>query len=228
MWSPHGAWRDHIPITEYVKLDDESKRIRKGDVNRTTRSRCRWAGNDPLMQAYHDEEWGLPQRDPRALWEMLTLEGFQAGLSWAVVLRKREAFQRAFKGFEPEAVARFTTRDFERLLANPAIIRSRAKIEAAVAGAKIYCEMRDRGEDFADYSWAFTAGRVVTGDGRSVPVQTPLSDTISRDLKRRGFKFVGPTIVYSWMQAVGIVNDHSLECFRRGQVARTSRSRNRS
>jgi DNA-3-methyladenine glycosylase I len=184
-----------------------------------TPTRCTWAsGGDPLMQAYHDREWGVPQRDPRALWEMLMLEGFQAGLSWATVLRKREAFREAFESFDPDKVARFTKRDVERLMKNAGIIRARAKIEATVAGAGIFCEMRDGGENFAAFCWSFTAGKVLTGSGRSLPTQTPLSETISKDLKRRGFKFVGPTIVYAWMQAVGIVNDHSIHCFRRSQV----------
>jgi DNA-3-methyladenine glycosylase I len=167
------------------------------------------------MQAYHDEEWGVPQRDPRALWEMLMLEGFQAGLSWAIVLRKRDAFRAAFAGFDPDAVAGFTARDIARLMNDAGIIRARAKIEATIAGARIFCDMRDKGEDFADVCWAFSDGKVVTGTGRSVPTQTTLSVTISKDLKRRGFKFVGPTIVYAWMQAVGIVNDHAVDCFRR-------------
>jgi DNA-3-methyladenine glycosylase I len=172
------------------------------------------------MQAYHDEEWGVPQRDPRALWEMLMLEGFQAGLSWAIVLRKRETFREAFAGFDPNTVARFTKRDVDRLMANPGIIRARAKIEATIAGARIFCEMRDHGDDFADFCWSFSDGNAVTGSGRSFPTQTALSETISKELKRRGFKFVGPTIVYAWMQAVGIVNDHSINCFRRNQVTR--------
>jgi DNA-3-methyladenine glycosylase I len=184
-----------------------------------TRVRCVWAGDDPLMQAYHDEEWGVPQRDPRALWEMLMLEGFQAGLSWAIVLRKRETFRKAFAGFDPNRVARFTKRDVDRLMNDPGIIRARAKIEATIAGARIFCEMRERGEDFADVCWSFSEGKVVAGGGRSVPTQTALSETIAKALKRRGFKFVGPTIVYAWMQAVGIVNDHSINCFRRNQVA---------
>jgi DNA-3-methyladenine glycosylase I len=167
------------------------------------------------MQAYHDEEWGVPQRDPRALWEMLMLEGFQAGLSWVIVLRKREAFREAFAGFDPAVVARFTQGDVDRLIQNPGIIRARAKIEATIAGARIYCAMRDRGENFADFCWSFSDGNVVTTSGRSFPTQTSLSTTISKELRRRGFKFVGPTIVYAWMQAVGIVNDHSIECFRR-------------
>jgi DNA-3-methyladenine glycosylase I len=188
-------------------------------------SRCSWAGDDPQMQAYHDSEWGVPQRDPRALWEMLMLEGFQAGLSWAIVLRKREAFREAFAGFDPDAVRRFTTRDVDRLVKNPGIIRARAKIEASIAGARIVCDMRDRGEDFADFCWSFSDGNVVTTSGRSFPTQTALSDTISKELKRRGFTFVGPTIVYAWMQAVGIVNDHSIDCFRRKQVMRETGSR---
>jgi DNA-3-methyladenine glycosylase I len=183
-----------------------------------TENRCAWAGSDPLMRAYHDEEWGVPERDARALWEKLVLDGFQAGLSWITVLRKREAFRAAFAGFEPAVVARFGEADVSRLLADPGIIRSRAKIEATIAGARIFCDMADRGEDFASYSWSFTDGRVVRGDGASVPAKTALSEAISRDLKRRGFKFVGPTIVYAWMQAVGIVNDHAATCFRRDQV----------
>lgn len=183
-----------------------------------TLMRCKWAGDDPLMQAYHDKEWGVPQRDPRMLWEMLVLEGFQAGLSWITVLRKREALRKAFKGFDPANVARFGEKDIARLLADPGIIRSRAKIEAAIAGARIYCDMAQRDEDFADFCWSFTRGKPLRGDGRTVPAQTPLSEQISKEMKRRGFKFVGPTIVYAWMQAVGIVNDHAAGCFRRKVV----------
>jgi DNA-3-methyladenine glycosylase I len=180
--------------------------------------RCAWAGSDPLMVAYHDDEWGVPERDPRALWEKLVLDGFQAGLAWITVLRKREAFRAAFAGFDPVAVARFGEPDVRRLLADPGIIRSRAKIEATIAGARIWCDMMDRGEDFAAYAWSFTDGRVLRGDGASIPASTALSERISKELKRRGFKFVGPTIVYAWMQAVGIVNDHAAGCFRRDQV----------
>jgi DNA-3-methyladenine glycosylase I len=177
--------------------------------------RCAWAGGDEVMQAYHDEEWGVPQRDPRALWEMLMLEGFQAGLSWSVILKKRPAFRRAFANFDPARVARFTERDVRRLLNDAGIVRSRAKIAATIQGACIYQTMAEQGEDFSDFCWSFTEGRVLSGDGRSFPVSTPLSERISQALKQRGFKFVGPTIVYAWMQAVGIVNDHSLHCFRR-------------
>jgi DNA-3-methyladenine glycosylase I len=180
--------------------------------------RCAWAGSDPLMQAYHDEEWGLPERDPRALWEKLMLDGFQAGLAWITVLRKRDAFRAAFKDFDPDKVAKFDERDVERLLGDAGIIRSRAKIISTIAGARIFTEMRDSGEDFADFTWSFTDGEVLQGDGIDLPANTPLSEQVSKELKRRGFKFVGPTIVYAWMQAVGIVNDHSVDCFRRDQV----------
>jgi DNA-3-methyladenine glycosylase I len=172
------------------------------------------------MQSYHDREWGVPERDARALWEMLMLEGFQAGLAWITVLRKRDAFRKAFAGFDPVRVARYTTRDIDRLMNDAAIIRARAKIEATIAGARIFCEMRDRGEDFGELCWSFTKGKVVTGTGKTFPAQTALSTVISKDLKSRGFKFVGPTIVYAWMQAVGIVNDHAIECFRRRQVGK--------
>ena len=181
-------------------------------------SRCAWAGSDPLMQAYHDEEWGVPERDPRALWEKLMLDGFQAGLAWITVLRKRDAFRAAFEEFDPDKVAKFKERDIERLLGDAGIIRSRAKIESTILGARIFWEMRDSGEDFSDFCWSFTDGEVLRGDGIDLPATTPLSEQVSKELKRRGFKFVGPTIVYAWMQAVGIVNDHSVDCFRRDQV----------
>jgi DNA-3-methyladenine glycosylase I len=181
--------------------------------------RCAWADGDSLMRAYHDEEWGVPQRDSRMLWEMLMLEGFQAGLAWIIVLRKREAFRKAFAGFDPQKVARFGKGDIARLMADTGIIRARAKIEATIRGAQIFGEMEDRGERFGDFCWSFTDGKVVKGNGRSQISSSPLSEQISREMKRRGFKFVGPTIVYAWTQAVGIVNDHSSRCFRRTQVA---------
>ncbi len=177
--------------------------------------RCAWAGSDPLMQAYHDSEWGVPEHDPHALWEKLILDGFQAGLAWITILRKRETMRAAFAAFDPAVVARFGEPDIERLLQDPGIIRSRAKILAAIDGARIYTAMAERGEDFADYAWSFTDGRPLRGDGVSLPARTDLSERVSKDLKRRGFKFVGPTIVYAWMQAVGIVNDHARDCFRR-------------
>lgn len=180
--------------------------------------RCRWSERDPLEVVYHDTEWGVPERDPRMLWETLMLEGFQAGLSWTIILRKREGFRAAFAGFDPEAVARFGEDDVTRLMADPGIVRASAKIEATIAGARIYLAMRDRGEDFADYVWSFTDGVPIRGDGVHVPAKTELSERISKDLKKRGFKFVGPTIVYAWMQAIGMVNDHADYCFRRDLV----------
>lgn len=184
-------------------------------TGRHTGQRCTWAGTDPLMQAYHDEEWGVSEHDPRVLWETLMLEGFQAGLAWITVLRKRDAFREAFAGFDPVKVARFTENDVLRLIDNPGIIRSRAKIEATINGARIFCDMADRAEDFSIFCWSFTDGKVLQGDGRTFVASSPLSAQISREMKRRGFKFVGPTIVYAWMQAVGIVNDHAAECFLR-------------
>jgi DNA-3-methyladenine glycosylase I len=180
--------------------------------------RCAWADSDPLMRAYHDEEWGVPERDSRALWEKLMLDGFQAGLAWITVLKKREAFREAFTGFDPKKVARFGEQDVLRLLDNPGIIRSRAKIEATIGAARIYCDMADAGEDFSALCWSFSQGKVLKGDGDTVPAKTALSERVSKELKRRGFKFVGPTIVYAWMQAVGIANDHAANCFRRDQV----------
>jgi DNA-3-methyladenine glycosylase I len=170
------------------------------------------------MQAYHDGEWGVPERDSRALWEKLVLDGFQAGLAWITVLRKREAFRAAFDDFDPRKVANYGEADIARLLDNPGIIRSRAKIEAAIGGARIYCDMAEGGEDFSTFCWSFTDGKVVTGDGVSLPAKTELSERVSAALKARGFKFVGPVIVYAWMQAVGIVNDHAANCFRRAAV----------
>lgn len=183
-----------------------------------TPNRCDWARDDELMRAYHDQEWGVPQRDGRMLWEMLMLEGFQAGLAWITVLRKRDRFRQVFAGFDPAKVAKFGERDIARLMADPGIIRARAKIDATIQGARIYCAFDARGESFRDFCWSFTNGKVVTGDGRTRVASSPLSATVAKELKLRGFKFVGPTIVYAWLQAVGIVNDHAIGCFRRAQV----------
>jgi DNA-3-methyladenine glycosylase I len=180
--------------------------------------RCVWAQSDPLMRRYHDEEWGVPQRDSRALWELLMLEGFQAGLSWITILRKREAFRSAFRGFDPAKVARFREKDVSRLMADAGIVRSRAKIEATIAGARIVLDMKKANEDFASTIWAMAGGKPIQNRG-PVAAFTPLSAEISRQLKQRGFKFVGPTIVYAFMQAAGIVNDHAETCFRRKAVA---------
>ena len=177
--------------------------------------RCAWAGNDPLMRAYHDTEWGVPERDGRALWEKLMLDGFQAGLAWITVLRKRDAFRAAFAGFDPAVVARFGEDDILRLLGDAGIIRSRAKIAATIGGARAYLAMQEAGEDFATFCWSFTDGATLVGDGGPPPASTPLSAEVSKALKARGFKFVGPTIVYAWMQATGIVDDHAAGCFRR-------------
>lgn len=180
--------------------------------------RCGWAVSDPLMRAHHDVEWGVPQHDPRMLWEMLMLEGFQAGLAWIIILRKRDAFRKAFAQFDPHIVARFDENDVARLMADPGIVRAQAKIRATIRGAQIYCEMADRGESFADFCWSFPDGQVIENPGREWIASSPLSETISKEMKKRGFKFVGPTIVYAWMQALGIVNDHELGCFRRDAV----------
>jgi DNA-3-methyladenine glycosylase I len=192
------------------------------EVAMKEKRRCVWAGSDALMQDYHDEEWGVPERDSRALWETLMLEGFQAGLSWQIILRKREAFRAAFRNFDPVAVAKFGEKDIERLLANPGIIRSRAKIKATIEGARIYLAMQASGEDFSKWVWGMAGGKPILNTTGTVPVKTELSEAMSAAFKKRGFKFVGPVIVYAWMQATGIVNDHSNECFRRKNVKRES------
>jgi DNA-3-methyladenine glycosylase I len=162
---------------------------------------------------YHDEEWGTPSRDDRHLFELLVLEGAQAGLSWSTILRKREGYRQAFAGFDPEAVARFGDRDVERLLADSSIVRNRAKIESAIGNARCVLELGG----LADYLWGFVGGEPIVGRWRSVgeiPAETDESKAMSKDLKRRGFRFVGPTICYAFMQAAGLVNDHTVDCFR--------------
>jgi len=182
-----------------------------------TIKRCAWAENDPLMMKYHDEEWGVPERDSRALWEILMLEGFQAGLSWQIILRKREGFRKAFKNFDPKKVAKFGEADIERLMQDEGIIRARAKIQATIAGAKIFLEMEKSGESFSIWLWNMAGGKPIQNTG-PVPAKSELSERMSKELKKRGFKFVGPVIVYAFMQAAGIVNDHSIDCFRRKAV----------
>ena len=179
-----------------------------------TIQRCAWAETDPLLRTYHDEEWGVPIHDSRALWEMLMLEGFQAGLSWLIILRKRGAFRKAFRNFDPHKVAKFGEKEIAKLLEDPGIIRSRAKIEATIAGASIFLEMEKAGEDFSKYVWSMAGGKPLINRTGSVPAKTDLSEAISASLRKRGFKFVGPVIVYAWMQATGIVDDHSPGCFR--------------
>jgi len=182
-------------------------------------TRCGWAGDDPVMQAYHDAEWGVPVRDARTLWEMLMLEGFQAGLSWRTILHRREGFRAAFAGFDPVKVAGFGAADVERLMGDPGIIRARAKIEETIGAARIFVAMQAEGENFSDWLWELAGGETQVNDGVHVPASTPVSEAMSKALKARGFKFVGPVIVYAFMQAVGMVNDHAPECFRRGAVA---------
>lgn len=184
--------------------------------------RCTWSENDPLMQTYHDTEWGMPHFDSRSLWETLMLEGFQAGLAWIIVLRKRDAFRKAFRNFDPKLVARLGENDIAKMLENPGIIRARAKIEATIGGARAYLDMQSSGLSFSDFAWQFVDGKPLQNHG-PIPASTPLSLTISKELKRRGFKFVGPTIVYAWMQAVGLVNDHADDCFRRKPCASAKR-----
>ncbi len=189
--------------------------------------RCGWADpRDAAYVAYHDEEWGVPEYDSRALWEKLVLDGFQAGLSWNTILKKREAFRAAFAGFDPDAVARFGAAERARLMADERIVRSNAKIDAAIGGARIYLEMREAGEDFSAFLWALAGGAPIQNawaDIGQVPAQTPLAAEMAKALKARGFKFCGPVIVYAFMQAVGMVNDHVTSCFRHGQVAGMAR-----
>ena len=184
-------------------------------------NRCSWAENDPLLRAYHDEEWGVPEYDSRALWEKLMLDGFQAGLSWLIILRKRDAFRKAFKGFDPELVAKFGARDIARLMKDSGIVRSKAKIEATIGGARAYLKMAETGEDFSKFIWGMVGGNPIQTEWEkigAVPTKTALSEEISVALKKRGFKFVGPVIVYAWMQATGLVNDHAVNCSCRKKV----------
>ena len=190
--------------------------------------RCGWRGmaGDPLYEAYHDTEWGAPEYESRALWEKLVLDGFQAGLAWITILRKREAFRAAFDNFDPEKVARYGEAERARLMADPGIVRSNAKIDAAIASARIYLDMRERGEDFSAFCWSFVDGKPLQNgwtDVGQVPAQTPLAAEISKALKAKGYKFVGPVIVYAWMQATGLVNDHLTTCFRHEPVKAMAR-----
>ncbi|MDZ4759625.1 MAG: DNA-3-methyladenine glycosylase I [Alphaproteobacteria bacterium] len=183
---------------------------------------CGWApARDALYRHYHDTEWGVPERDPRALWEKFQLDGFQAGLAWITVLRKREEMRREFDGFEPEILAGWSDERVAKALANPGIIRSPVKIAATINNARLYLDMRDRGEDFSDYVWTFVDHKPVVNrldHWRNVPPRTALSEVIALDMKRRGFKFCGPTIVYAVMQAMGMVNDHEVSCPRHREI----------
>lgn len=183
--------------------------------------RCAWCGSDPTYVAYHDQEWGVPERDSRALWEKLILDGFQAGLSWITILRKRDAFRAAFQGFDPARIAGWGEADVARLLADPGIIRSRSKIEAAIGNARAWLAIEERG-GFDQFLWRHVDGKPLQnhfGTMAEVPAQTPLSERISKDLKQAGFRFAGPTITYAFMQAVGMVNDHIVACHRHRDLA---------
>ncbi len=185
-------------------------------------SRCTWCGVDPLYVHYHDTDWGVPEYDARALFEKLQLDGFQAGLSWITILRKRDAFRKAFDGFDAEKMARYTPGKISALMADAGIVRNRLKIEASVGNAKAYLAI----PDFSAYLWNFLDGKPVqnsVGEMSEVPVSTPLAEKISKDLKKRGFRFVGPTIVYAFMQACGLVNDHIVDCHRHEAVKRLAR-----
>ena len=182
-------------------------------------TRCGWVPeNDPLYVAYHDEEWGVPVRDERGLFELLTLEGAQAGLSWATILRKREGYRRAFAGFDAEAVARFTGDDVDRLLGDAGIVRNRLKVESTIHNASRVLEVQESEGSFDAYLWSFVEGTPIVNHWTSLselPSETDLSRMLSKDLKRRGFRFVGPTVCYAFMQTVGMVDDHTVDCFRR-------------
>ncbi|NNF23874.1 MAG: DNA-3-methyladenine glycosylase I [Rhodobacteraceae bacterium] len=183
--------------------------------------RCEWCGQEKIYVDYHDTEWGVPEWQARALWEKLILDGFQAGLSWITILKKRDAFRAAFKGFEPETIARWGEPEVQRCLADPGIVRHRGKIEATLRNARAYLDIQNR-EGFENFLWRYVDGAPLQNQWRSmaeVPAQTPLSQQISKDLKKAGFGFCGPTIVYAFMQAVGMVNDHLVTCPRHAEVA---------
>ncbi len=191
---------------------------------------CAWAGDDPLMRRYHDEEWGVPVHDDRGLFEFLTLEGAQAGLSWSIILRKREGYREAFAGFDPARVARFDARRRTSLMKNPGIVRNRLKIESTVSNARALLEVRKELGSFDSYVWRFVNGKPIQNRRMAlneIPAHTPESDALSRDLRKRGFRFVGSTIMYAFMQAVGMVNDHEVSCYRHREVARGRRAAKR-
>ena len=183
--------------------------------------RCEWAGSDPLMVAYHDEEWGVPVHDDRALFEFLILEGAQAGLSWSTILKKRESYRKAYDGFEPGKIARYRERKAQQLLGNPGIVRNRLKVAASIGNARAFLQVQKDFGSFDAYTWQFTDHKPIQNQFsrlRDLPARTDLSDAMSKDLQKRGFRFVGPTICYAFMQAVGMVNDHTINCFRHREV----------
>lgn len=183
--------------------------------------RCEWAGGDPLMQKYHDEEWGTPKYDDRRLFEDLVLDGAQAGLSWMTILRKRDNYREAFDNFDPAKVAAYDETKIEELLQNPGIIRNRQKINSAIKNARAFLKIQEEFGSFATYIWGFVDGKPIQNNRQmmsDLPAKTEISEVISKDLKKRGFSFVGPTIIYAFMQAVGMVNDHTVDCFRYQEV----------
>lgn len=189
--------------------------------------RCPWPGYDPLYVAYHDEEWGVPEWDGRALYEKLVLDGFQAGLSWITILRKREAFRRAFDQFDPEKIARYTPKKVERLMGDAGIVRNRMKIDGAISSARAFLDMEEKGDGLATFLWDFTGGKPIVNRHKTIktiPAETELSRAISKELKSRGFKFCGPTIVYAFMQATGMVNDHLVACSRHADCEKLGRA----
>jgi DNA-3-methyladenine glycosylase I len=190
--------------------------------------RCPWPKEDPLYVAYHDDEWGVPEYDDRALYEKLVLDGFQAGLSWITILRKRDNFRRAFDDFDPQKIARYKPRKIEALMRDAGIVRNRMKIEGAVASARAWLDMMEHGPGFSAYLWEFTGGAPIVNRHKtfaSIPAETDLSRAISKDLKARGFKFCGPTIIYAFMQATGMVNDHLVDCPRHAACEKLGRAR---
>jgi DNA-3-methyladenine glycosylase I len=196
-----------------------------GHVDEKADGRCDWCGTDPLYVAYHDNEWGVPEYDSRALWEKLVLDGFQAGLAWITILRKRDAFRDAFEGFDPEVIARWGEADVTRLLGNPGIVRHRGKIEAAITNAQAWIALEEKG-GFDRFVWDYVDGTPLVNrfdTMAEVPPSTAMSAQMSKDLKRAGFKFCGPTIVYAWLEATGVVNDHLTGCFRHEEVKALTR-----
>ena len=204
----------------WVRVMPRSQRL---PADRRAVTRCAWVNSDPLMISYHDTEWGVPAHDDPRLFEFLILDAMQAGLSWAIILKKRENFRRALDGFDPVKIARYTGRDLRRLLADPGIIRNRLKLEATIANAQRFLDTQGAHGSFNDYIWQFVGGRPITHRFRSmsqIPPRTRESDAMSKDLQKRGFKFVGSTICYAFMQAAGLVNDHVVGCFRYREVSR--------
>lgn len=188
----------------------------------TMKKRCTWCGDDPLYMDYHDKEWGVPLYDEQKLFELLCLEGAQAGLSWITILRKREGYRQAFDKFDKEKIVRYEEEDIKRLLSNPEIVRNKLKVAAVIQNAKCVLQLYDKGETLSDYLWKYVDGTPIQNSWKEtseLPASTPLSEKMSKDMKKQGFKFVGPTICYAYMQSMGLVNDHLVDCYRYDEVA---------